>query len=428
MGCWGMGLTQSDDFCQVYEDFIERYDEGEEVSAIRETILSDYSREFDPEDPILHDLYFALAKAGWICCDPSPEILERVRSIIESGANLDFYRELGANERDLAERKKKLNAFWNSLQRPRAKPRKRHPAAKERELPDLYPGDLLAYKAPQGQRVLLVLDRIGWPYQFEDQLFCCVLQRSFTREELSALDPLPEKLGLISSFCAKEFLAPSSCRKIGTVPVPEGLYAKLFPPGWNGQVLFLEGYKKDFQKDFAPTEALELRQLLAGKTPDGLSLYSRASKISFFRGRVVQVYIKQEAPEMKATGPALGFDTEKIDRLLARVGVDEDEAFYRELNALIYSLGRDAENPRELHYACGILMELSQHPKSSVRMAVLQALGVMGILHKQAPLVESEVKDRIFAQWRQGDPVEQAILKDIMEDLRQSRGWQFVLP
>ena len=28
MGCWGMGLTQSDDYCEVYEDFMERYDEG----------------------------------------------------------------------------------------------------------------------------------------------------------------------------------------------------------------------------------------------------------------------------------------------------------------------------------------------------------------------------------------------------------------
>ena len=73
-------------------------------------------------------------------------------------------------------------------------------------------------------------------------------------------------------------------------------------------------------------------------------------------------------------------------------------------------------------------MELSQHPKSSVRMAVLQALGVMGVLHKKAPLIESEVKDRFYAQWQQGDPVERAILKDVMEDLRRSRGWQFVLP
>lgn len=428
MGCWGMGLTCSDDYCEVYEDFMERYDEGEEVSAIREAILAEHTAEFDPEDPILHDMYFALAKAGWVCCEQSPEILERVHSIIESGANLDFYRELGANEHDLAERKKKLAAFWTSLQKPRAKPRKRHPAPKERELPDLAPGDVLAYKAPEGQRVLIVLDRIGWPGFFQDQVFCCVLQRSFEKKELPVLDPLPEKLGLISSYYAREFLAPSAFRKIGTVPVSEGLYAKLYPAGWNGWRLLLEGYKKDFQKSFTPEEDLELGQLLAGETPKGMSLYCRVSKVRFGNVGVGQVYIKEEPREKKESVPAMGFDTEKIDRLLARVGVDEDEAFYRELQAMIYSLGRDAENPRELRYAYGLLMELSQHPKSSVRMAVLQALGVMGVLHKKAPLVESEVKDRFYAQWQQGDPVEQAILKDVMEDLRQSRGWQFVLP
>ena len=428
MGCWGMGLNQSDEYCEVYENFMESYDEGRAVAEIREEILSKHLKEFDKDDPILHDVYFALAKAEWMCCDQSSEILERVKAIIESGANLDFYRELGADDRDLALRQKKLRSFWDSLKTPRAKPWKRHPAPCERELPDLEVGDMLAYKAPQGQRVLIVLDRIGWPVFFEDQLFCCVLQRAFVRQELSTMDPLREKIGLISSFYAREFLAPSSYRRIGTVSVPEGFYAKLYPPGWNGQMLLLEGSKKDFQKEFAPLEELELGQLLAGKAPEGLSLYSRASKVTFRGSRVVQDYIKTEPREKKDTGPVNSFETEKIDRLLARIGVDEDESFYQDLDKLIYSLGRDAKNQVELKYAYGLLMELSQHPKSSVRMAVLRALGLMARLHEKAPLSEKEIKDRIYAQWRQGDPMERALLKIIMEDLRQSRGWQFVLP
>jgi hypothetical protein len=271
-----MGLNQSDEYCEVYENFMESYDEGRAVAEIREEILSKHLKEFDKDDPILHDVYFALAKAGWMCCVQSPEILERVNAIIESGANLDFYRELGADDRDLALRQKKLRSFWDSLQTPRAKPRKRHPAPHERELLDLAAGDMLAYKAPQGQRVLIVLDRIGWPAFFEDQLFCCVLQRVFARQELSAMDPLRETIGLISSFCAREFLAPSSYRRIGTVSVPEGLYAKLYPPGWNGQMLLLEGSKKDFQKEFAPLEELEPGQLLAGKAPEETAAFVRA--------------------------------------------------------------------------------------------------------------------------------------------------------
>lgn len=428
MGCWGMGLNQSDEYCEVYEDFMESYDKGKAVSEICEEILSRYFKDFGKDDPILHDVYFALAKAGWMCCEQSPEILERVKAIIESGANLEFYRELGADDRDLALRQKKLRAFWDSLQTPRAKPRKRHPAPHERELPDLAAGDMLVYKAPQGQRVLIVLERIGWPTFFEDQLFCCVLQRTFARQELSSMDPLREKIGLISAFYAREFLTPSSYRKIGTVSVPEGLYAKLYPTAWNGQTLLLEGRKKDFQRDYAPLEELALGQLLAGAAPEGLSLYSRASKVSFDGGGVVQIYIQTEPREKKESGPVNGFETVKIDRLLARVGVDEDEDFYQELDGLIDSLARDTKNPAELRYAYGLLMELSQHPKSSVRMAVLRAIGVMAVRHKKAPLSETEIKDRIYAQWRQGDPAERAVLKDVMEELRRSRGWQFVLP
>ena len=427
MGCWGMGLNQSDEYCEVYEIFMQSYDKGMAVAEIRQEILSQYLKEFEKDDPILHDVYFALAKAGWMCCDQSSELMDRVKTIIDSGANLEFYRELGADDRDLALRQKKLDTFWASLQTPRAKPRKRHPAPKERELPDLTPGDLLTYKAPQGERVLVVLERIGWPTFFEDQLFCCVLQRTFARQELSSMDPLREKIGLISAFYAREFMTPSSYRKIGSVSVPEGLYAKLYPTAWNGQMLLLEGRKKDFQRDYAPLEELALGQLLAGAAPEGLSLYSRVSKVTF-GGGVVQIYIQTEPREKKESGPVNGFETGKIDRLLARVGVDEDETFYQELDRLINSLAKDAKNPAELRYAYGLLMELSQHPKASVRMAVLRALGVMAARHKKAPLSETEIKDRIYAQWRQGNSEERKILNDIMEDLRKSRGWQFVLP
>ena len=41
MGCWGMGLAQTDEFCEVYDDFMERYDEGKEPAEISEEILAE---------------------------------------------------------------------------------------------------------------------------------------------------------------------------------------------------------------------------------------------------------------------------------------------------------------------------------------------------------------------------------------------------
>ena len=63
MGCWGMGMTQSDEFCEIYSRFMEEYDRGEDPIAIKKEILSEYLAQFDEEDGVLHDVYFAIAKA-----------------------------------------------------------------------------------------------------------------------------------------------------------------------------------------------------------------------------------------------------------------------------------------------------------------------------------------------------------------------------
>lgn len=130
MGCWGMGMTQSDEFCEVYDQFMERYDEGKLVPEITAEILAEYHKEFSDQDSVLHDVYFALAKAEWMCCAQSEAVLRRIGEIIDSGSNLTFYRELGAREADLKVRKKNLDKFRTSLQTPRGTPRKRKPQPK----------------------------------------------------------------------------------------------------------------------------------------------------------------------------------------------------------------------------------------------------------------------------------------------------------
>lgn len=63
MGCLGMGVTQSDEFCEVYDRFMESYNQGKCVADIRNEILGQYHAEFDDADGVMHDVYFALAKA-----------------------------------------------------------------------------------------------------------------------------------------------------------------------------------------------------------------------------------------------------------------------------------------------------------------------------------------------------------------------------
>lgn len=115
-------------------------------------------------EQVLHDVYFALAKAQWMCGGVQPEIMDKVRSIIASGANLDFLRELEADAADLKQRKRNLDKFLAGLQVPRTAVRKRKkpesayvPPEKHPPLPPVRLGDVVVYPAKEGWRALLVI-------------------------------------------------------------------------------------------------------------------------------------------------------------------------------------------------------------------------------------------------------------------------------
>lgn len=166
MGCWGMGITQSDEYCEIYERFMEEYDEGKPVADITKDILDEYLDEFEENDGVLHDVYFALGKAQWMCGGISEAIYNRVRQIIENGDNILFFQKLEATETDLKLRKKNLDKFLNSISSPREKARKRKtpenkyvPQAKPEypALPKMQIGDVFAYKHNNAYRIFAIV-------------------------------------------------------------------------------------------------------------------------------------------------------------------------------------------------------------------------------------------------------------------------------
>lgn len=166
MACWGMGITQSDEFQEVYDRFLEEYDQGKDVSAIKKDIFEDYLMQFDADDAVLHDVYFAIGKAEWMCGGISAEILDKIAKIIETGDNIAFLRELEASEKDLRLRKKNLESFLFKLSTPRSTARKRRtppekytaPAPKPK-LPLFKKGDIFAYKVKDKYRILCFISR-----------------------------------------------------------------------------------------------------------------------------------------------------------------------------------------------------------------------------------------------------------------------------
>lgn len=192
MGCWGMGITQSDEYCEVYESFMEEYDNGRDVADISGDMLNKYFEEFDENDGILHDVYFALGKAEWMCGGISEPILKRICEIVKGEENITFLRELDATEADLRQRSKNLEKFLQSLSVPRNKVRKRKKKGKTKEefvihnnpaLPQFEVGDVFAYKNEKRYRIFSLTRRAvvikkdnGEPYR---AAFAILWQKKF---------------------------------------------------------------------------------------------------------------------------------------------------------------------------------------------------------------------------------------------------------
>lgn len=259
MGAWGMGIHQSDEYCEAYDKFMDQYDNGKSVSEISKGILSHFLKEFDNNDGIMHDVYFALAKAEWMCCEQSETILNQVGTIISSDLNLDFLRDLGATESDLTFRKKKLNQFWTSLLKPKHAPRRRCPPPKERELPSVYTGDCLAYKFEDGFRIAIILDRYqsqGW----REQVLVCVLKDEYYSFDIEFLD---EHIEYVNAYNGDEFLAKSKIRKISKLTLPKNIAAQFF-----GSTKIGLGSKNHFYKSFTKTVEITLSELIRQVTSE----------------------------------------------------------------------------------------------------------------------------------------------------------------
>lgn len=236
MGMWGFGVTQSDDFCEVYDRFMEQYDEGFDVSDITEVILDDYLADFDPDDGILHDVYFAIAKAQWQCGGVDPEILKKVTEIIESGSNIEFLRELEADEDGLKQRKRNLKSFLKTLNTPCKTERKRkgekaHDEKPEKttvskKLPELKVGGCYVYKYGENYRSFVVLECLESTIVGEAVL--CAISFDHYDETPDFERVKNSTIGGFGCYSAEEFFNEDQLMLLGQIAMPTDMYDKLF--------------------------------------------------------------------------------------------------------------------------------------------------------------------------------------------------------
>lgn len=266
MGVWGAGVTQSDEYCEVYDLFMEKYDAGESVETITDEILNSYLSQFDADDGVLHDVYFALAKCQWMCGVLSDVIMSTVKDIIQNGKNLKFFKELDADDRLLRDRKKNLDKFLSSLETPRKAPRKRKAPPQERHLPPANIGDVFSYNDVSGLRVVVVLDFFKNPL-WREGYFCCIIDKEY-RLKPSIAELATENVRQIGVYHAEEFLPASKIRLIGNLKIPPNKYEELF-----GNSLLL-GSREDFYTSKQLKQTMTLEELLNAKNINIFSLFS----------------------------------------------------------------------------------------------------------------------------------------------------------
>lgn len=260
MGWLGMGITQSDTFCEVYDEFIASYHAGKEPLDISQSILDEYEASFDSANSILNEVYFAIAKAQWMCGALSPQIMETVQRIASTNSDIGFLRDLGADEHDLRLREKNIAKFVNRLSTPRKFPLVRKPPILEKSLPDFVVGNCYSYKVLDKYYAILILDKIQLP-RLSPMFLCCLLNRA-EKAPLIEIDENLEKARSLALFSAREFLPFSRFRYISSVTVDRGFASRWFE---NNQ--FYIGNRSHLLKYTCNDPAIPISQILRLSIP-----------------------------------------------------------------------------------------------------------------------------------------------------------------
>ncbi|MEY4834307.1 MAG: hypothetical protein RI980_422 [Bacteroidota bacterium] len=124
MGTWNNKINGNDTFQDIYQNFFDLYNQGQNPIDISKQIQDDFAEMFDAYDDRNNSL-FGLALAQWETKSLDQTIFKQVKEIIETGNELEIWKGLGADEKTLQKRKKELERFLSQISTEREKPKRR---------------------------------------------------------------------------------------------------------------------------------------------------------------------------------------------------------------------------------------------------------------------------------------------------------------
>lgn len=174
MGTWSATILGNDTSCEVYERFIELYNSGIAPTTIAEFVLKEQQENITIDKT---DVWLGLGLACWECKLLTPEIYSVIKTIIESGEDLEFCKSLDASEEFLKARKKALDTFLTkiSIERPKARLVKKLPE----QVQSIYlRGMCMVYKNPNSKYIGVFVHE-SEHYKNKGEIYFCFLDKEW---------------------------------------------------------------------------------------------------------------------------------------------------------------------------------------------------------------------------------------------------------
>jgi hypothetical protein len=147
MGAWGAGLKQNDNFLDIFDEFIDFYNEGYSVTDITNHLIEEH-QDLIKSKEYSDDFWFAIAYCQWDCKELDKSVFETVEQIISSRKNIKLWEENNASSDTLKKRELALANFLEKLKTEKAKARRR---VKKKYYDSIFnAGDCLTYILTNG--------------------------------------------------------------------------------------------------------------------------------------------------------------------------------------------------------------------------------------------------------------------------------------
>jgi len=150
MGTWSTKIDGSDTFQDIYQNFFDLYNNGEHPVSVGKKIGGDFAEMFNDDK---NDCLFGLALAQWETKSLNPIIFEQVKRVIETGNDLEVWKQLGADAATLEERRVELQKFLKQISLQKEKPKRR-----KRAKFDFKEDVLLTIPSPDGNKTFKIAE------------------------------------------------------------------------------------------------------------------------------------------------------------------------------------------------------------------------------------------------------------------------------